>query len=83
MRGLTSSGITPEQVNISGDFNLGNLPPFDHPDPVIGTISDVAELTLNARPQQITSQKSIGVEITREGAAPAFVTVTIEANNQV
>ena len=81
MRGLTSSGITPEQVNISGDFTLGNLPPFDHPDPVIGTISDVTELTLNARPQQFTSQRSIGVEVTRDGAAPAFVTVTIEANN--
>ena len=81
MRGLTSSGITPEQLNISGDFTLGNLPPFDHPDPVIGTISDVTELTLNARPQQFTSQRSIGVEVTRDGAAPAFVTVTIEANN--
>ena len=83
MRGLTSSGITPEQVNISGDFNLGNLPPFDHPDPVIANINGVTDLILNAAPQQITSQWSIGVEVTRDGAAPAFVTVTIEANNQV
>ena len=81
MRGLTSTGITPEQVTIGGGFNLGNLPPFDHPDPIIANISDVNELTLNASPQQITSQRSIGIEVTREGAAPAFVTVTIEANN--
>ena len=75
------TGITPEQVTIGGGFNLGNLPPFDHPDPIIANISDVNELTLNASPQQITSQRSIGIEVTREGAAPAFVTVTIEANN--
>ena len=81
MRGLTSTGITPEQVTIGGGFNLGNLPPFDHPDPIIANISDVNELTINAVPQQITSQRSIGIEVTREGAAPAFVTVTIEANN--
>ena len=81
MRGLTSSGITPEQINIGGDFTLGNLPPFDHPDPVIATVSDSQTLVLNAAPQQITSQRSIGVEVSRDGAAPAFVTVTIEANN--
>ena len=81
MRGLTSQGLTAENVTLSGDFDVNNLPPFDHPDPVIGTISNVAELTLNARPQQFTSQRSIGVEVTRDGAAPAFVTVTIEANN--
>ena len=81
MRGLTSQGLTADNVTLSGDFDVNNLPPFDHPDPVIGTISNVAELTLNARPQQFTSQRSIGVEVTRDGAAPAFVTVTIEANN--
>jgi len=81
MRGLTSSGITPEQVNISGDFTLGNLPPFDHPDPVIATVSNSQTLVLNAAPQQITSQRSIGVEVSRDGAAPAFVTVTINTNN--
>ena len=39
------------------------------------------QLTLNAQPQQITSQKSIGVEVTRDGAAAGLVTVTVEANN--
>ena len=81
MRGLTSSGITPEQINIGGDFTLGNLPPFDHPDPVIATVSNSQTLVLNAAPQQITSQRSIGVEVSRDGAAPAFVTVTINTNN--
>jgi len=81
MRGLTATGLTPELLNIGGDFNLANLPPFDHPNPVIATISGVSTLTLNAVPQQFTSQRSIGVEVTRDGAAPAFVTVTVNANN--
>ena len=81
MRGLTATGLTPELLNIGGDFNLANLPPFDHPDPVIATISGVSSLTLNAASQQITSQRSIGVEVSRDGAAPAFVTVTVNTNN--
>ena len=55
-------------------------PPFNHPDPVSITVSGQT-LELNANSQQITSQKSFGVEITREGTAPAFVTVTMEVNN--
>ena len=81
MRGLIATGLTPELLNIGGDFNLANLPPFDHPDPVIATISGVSSLTLNAASQQITSQRSIGVEVSRDGAAPAFVTVTVNTNN--
>ena len=81
MRGLTATGLTPELLNIGGDFNLANLPSFDYPDPVIAHISGVSTLTLNAAPQQFTSQRSIGVEVTRDGAAPAFVTVTVNANN--
>ena len=55
-------------------------PSFDYPDPVSITVSGQT-LELNANSQQITSQKSFGVEITREGTAPAFVTVTMEVNN--
>ena len=81
MRGLTLEGVNASNVNISGDFTATRLPSFDHPDPVIATISGVSDLTLNAAPQQITSQRSIGVEVTRDGAAPAFVTVTVNVNN--
>ena len=79
MRGLTVSGGG--SVSISGDFSASNLPPFDHPDPIIANISGAGNLTFNAQPQQITSQRSIGIEVSREGAASAFVTVTIAANN--
>jgi len=79
MRGLTVSGGG--AVSISGDFSPTNLPPFDHPDPVIASIRGASNLTFNAQPQQITSQRSIGIEVSREGAASAFVTVTIAANN--
>ena len=82
MRGITvGGGVSADSVSIDGDFSATNLPPFDHPDPVIGNITNLATLTLNAQPQQITSQKSIGVEVTRDGAAAGFVTVTVEANN--
>ena len=79
MRGLTVSGGG--SVSVGGDFSASNLPPFDHPDPVIASIRGAGNLTFNAQPQQITSQRSIGIEVSREGAAPAFVTVTIAANN--
>ena len=59
----------------------GQNPSFDYPDPVIATISQQGQLTLTARNQQITSDKSFGIEITREGAAPVFVTVTANQNN--
>ena len=82
MRGLVAEGLgLGENLNIGGDFTAERLPAFDHPDPVIGTISGQTTLTLNAQPQQITSQRSIGVEVTRDGAAHAFVTVTVNVNN--
>ena len=81
MRGLTLEGVNASSVNISGDFNANNLPPFDHPDPVIANITGIGDLTINAQPQQITSQRSVGVEISRDGAASAFVTLTVEVNN--
>jgi len=56
--------------------------PFSHPDPVIENVSGT-KLTLDAEPTQFTSQKSFGVEVTREGAAPTFITVTVAANNTV
>jgi len=79
MRGLTVTGGG--IVQIDGDFSANNLPPYDHPDPVIANISGAGNLTFNAQPQQITSQRSIGIEVSRDGAASAFVTVTIAANN--
>jgi len=81
MRGLTLEGVNASNVNISGDFNANNLPPFSHPEPVIANITGQGNLTINAAAQQITSQRSVGVEISRDGAASAFVTLTIEANN--
>ncbi len=68
-------------ISIDGDFSATNLPPFDHPDPVIANITNLATLTINAQPQQITTQRSIGVEVTRDGAAAGFVTVTVNVNN--
>ena len=82
MRGLTLEGnINNRDVNISGEFSARNLPPFDHPDPVIANITGLNSVIINAQPQQFTSQRSVGVEISRDGAASAFVTLTIEANN--
>ena len=81
MRGLTINGVDPSRLQLAGDFSINNLPPFDHPDPVIANITGIGDLNINAQPQQITSQRSVGVEISRDGAASAFVTLTIEVNN--
>ena len=88
---LDARGITSKQLlslgsaaaaKISTDWPLSSgLPPFDHPDPVSITVTGMRTLELNAQPQQITAQKSFGVEITREGSAPAFVSVTAAVNN--
>ena len=64
----------------TGDTGDAINPPFNYPDPVSITVSGQT-LELNATSQEITSQKSFGVEITREKSAPAFVTVTMEVNN--
>ena len=72
-RGLSVIGAV-----VEGD--AGDNPPFIHPTPVIATVRG-EDLEINANSGQITSQKSIGVEVSREGAAPAFVTVTINVNN--
>jgi len=86
MRGLTAirgngNAISANQITLSGGFDINNLPPFDHPEPVIANITGLNSVIINAQPQQITSQRSVGVEISRDGAASAFVTLTIEANN--
>ena len=87
-RGLTvrrGSGaeMPDDAITFSGDYSLDNLPSFSVPEPVIATIlgTGINRITLNAQPQQITSPRTIGVEITAQGAASAFVSVTIDANN--
>ena len=77
--GPGAAGPGQSQVEIVGE--AGQNPSFDYPDPVIANINQRGQLKLTARNQQITSQKSFGIEVTREGAAPTFITVTVEANN--
>ena len=81
MRGLTAESLGGGTLNINDGFDINNLPPFDHPNPVTADIIGAGNITINAVPQQITSQRSIGIQVSRDGAASAFVTVTIEANN--
>jgi len=81
MRGLTAESLGGGTLNINDGFDINNLPPFDHPNPVIADIIGAGNITINAQPQQITSQRSIGIQVSRDGAASAFVTVTINVNN--
>ena len=76
MRGIDIIGGRPDVIG-EADSN----PSYDYPDPVVAHVRQVPQLVLTARDQQITSQKSFGIEVTREGAAPTFITVTVEANN--
>ena len=71
-RGLNAEGASGGEA--------GDNPPFEYPTPVIATVTGPT-LELNANPGQITSQKRIGVEVTKEGAAPTYITVTINVNN--
>ena len=80
IRGLTlPSNLL--NVSVAGGFDANNLPPFSHSEPVIANITGIGNLEINAEPQQITSQRSVGVEVSRDGAASAFVTVTVAVNN--
>jgi len=81
MRGLTIEGVNASNVSIAGGFDATTPPPFSHPEPVIANITGHGNLIINAASQQITSQRSVGVEISRDGAASAFVTLTVEVNN--
>ena len=81
MRGLTAESLGGGTLKINDGFDINNLPPFDHPNPVIADIIGAGNITINAQPQQITSQRSIGIQVSRDGAASAFVTVTINVNN--
>ena len=57
----------------------GNNPSFDYPDPVIANIRGLKQLVLTAA-SGYSTQKSFGIEVTAEGAAPIFITVTVEEN---
>ena len=81
MRGLTADSLGGGSLSINDGFDINNLPPFDHPNPVSADIIGAGNITINAQPQQITSQRSIGIQVSRDGAASAFVTVTINVNN--
>ena len=72
MRGIDIIGGSPDVIG-EADSN----PSYDYPDPVVAHVRQVPQLVLTARDQQITSQKSFGIEVTREGAAPTFITVTV------
>jgi hypothetical protein len=78
VRGLQVPGVVYQQGKSQ---TIEKDPSFDYPDPVIGNVIGQKDLTINAWPQQITSQKTVGVEITSPGAAPAFLSVTIHVNN--
>jgi len=73
--------VTPANASVETSGWTGdNLPPFNHPEPVVANINGVGDLTINAA-SGISTQRSIGIEITKDEAAPAFVTVTIEKND--
>ena len=76
---LDIRGLDVRDAAVLGE--AGERPSFDYPDPVVANVLGQSQISINARPQQITSQRTVGVEITREGAAPAFVTLTIQQNN--
>ncbi len=76
---LDLRGLNVRGAQVLGE--AGDNPPFDYPDPVVASVLGQSQISINARPQQITSQRTVGLEITREGAAPVFISVTVQQNN--
>ena len=65
-------------TNYQGD----GWPGTAHPDPVIANIlGHQGNLEINAQAAEFSTQKTLGVEVSQEGAASAFVTVIVNANN--
>ena len=80
IRGLQIT--SPDNVDVSmGDYTGTGIPEFSYPNPVVANISGVGDLTINAVASEISTQRSIGIEVSRQDAASAFVTVTIERND--
>tara|TARA_B100000287_G_scaffold25382_1_gene24570 strand:+ start:18153 stop:18791 length:639 start_codon:yes stop_codon:yes gene_type:complete len=75
--GFTFRILDARGLIINDDDTTAN--PFSSPDVQPVQVSG-EQLVLNARAGEITAQKVIGVEVRRDGAAPAFLTVTIESN---
>ena len=72
--------VFPRVNNATFDFTILDYRGLN----VAGAVANVMrkpQIAINANDGQITSQKTIGVEVSREGAAPAFVTVQINVNN--
>ena len=80
IRGLQIT--SPDNVDVSmGDYTGTGIPEFSYTNPVVTNISGVGDLTINAVASEISTQRSIGIEVSRQDAASAFVTVTIERND--
>ena len=79
-RGLTSPALSDTTSFSTGIHSNADTPNGSYPDPVQAVFRNISALNLNAVSQEIANDKTIGVEITRDGAAPAFVNVTIKAN---
>ena len=71
----------PNNETVASSYEGQGLPSFDYPESVVGTISNAQTLEINAVGGQITTQRSIGIEVSKTGAAPVFVTVTIARND--
>ena len=66
------------------NYVTGDWPGTAHPDPVIANIfGHNGDLVINAIAADISAQRTLGIEISQDGAASAFVTVTVNANNTV
>jgi hypothetical protein len=76
IRGLTFLG----NVQVTSTYD-GDEVPFTYPESVVGTISGVPTIEISAIGGAITTQRSIGIEVSKDDSASAFMTVTIARND--
>jgi len=65
-------------LKINGNQNLA--PDFNYPDVTPVTVTNKKSIVLNAKAGQITADKTIGMEVRRDGSAPAITTIVIKRN---
>ena len=83
MRGMSVVSLGGGTAIFDGDWTIGNLPPFNHPTAVPLNVTGATTIELKPQDTEISSNKSFGVEITRDQSAPAFVTITANKNDVI
>ena len=90
---VITANLNPPQPNATYSFRILDgrgliinndpslTPDFSYPDVTPVTVNGADRLIISAKDGQITSDKSVGLEVFRDGSAPAMTTILIKQNS--